>query len=221
MDRHCLAALLFDRPGAPTPFPALFSATEIEHALLRRAQRASPFPFSSWLLPKFGASDPRSALAPPPCSLLAFGLVAGTPFSPPLHIYGAAASGTSGGGGGGGGGGEPPTWQSVVGELAANARRHLAETVVLSSTDAPTGRGSQDARPQLQLPAVLQWHMADLGVDTPAQLGALLPLLPAALAAELSPLLSAPAALAWSPKPSYGRAVWEVRYDVGTPSSPR
>ena len=43
----------------------------------------------------------------------------------------------------------------------------------------------------------------------------------ASLAAELSPLLSAPAALAWSPKPSYGRAVWEVRYDVGTPSSPR
>ena len=211
---------LWDAKGAPAPFAPLFSAVEVEHALLRREQRTSPFPFSSWLLPKFGAADPRAALAPPPCRLLAFGLVAGTPFSPPLRIYG-------GGGAASGGGGfdEPPTLESVIGELEDNARQHLAGQgqVVLSSAEAAAAgpRGGGQAPPQLQLPAVLQWHMADLGADTPAQLGALLPLLPRALANELSPLLTAPAELAWSPKPSYGRAVWEVWYDVGTPSSPR
>ena len=44
---------------------------------------------------------------------------------------------------------------------------------------------------KVQLPTVLQWHMGDLGVDMPAQLATLLPLLPAGMAAELGALLAA------------------------------
>ena len=54
------------------------SAIEIEHAVLRGRLPRPAFPGASWLIPKFGAADPRAALAPPPCALLAFGLVAGT-----------------------------------------------------------------------------------------------------------------------------------------------
>ena len=46
------------------------SAIEIEHAVLRGRLPRPAFPGASWLIPKFGAADPRAALAPPPCALL-------------------------------------------------------------------------------------------------------------------------------------------------------
>ena len=145
------------------------SAIEIEHAVLRKLLPRPTFPGASWLIPKFGAADPRAALAPPPCTLLCFGLVPGTAFAPPLRAYGlglrervtaqdrttaesaaAAASGVelqrvipeaSG-------------WDRVVAELEANAREHLAATAALQ-LDA-SGQGGLSA--ELQLPVQLYWH---------------------------------------------------------------
>ena len=145
------------------------SAIEIEHAVLRKLLPRPTFPGASWLIPKFGAADPRAALAPPPCTLLCFGLVPGTAFAPPLRAYGlglrervtaqdrtiaesaaAAASGVelqrvipeaSG-------------WERVVAELEANAREHLAATAALQ-LDA-SGQGGLSA--ELQLPVQLYWH---------------------------------------------------------------
>jgi len=65
----------------------VLSPLEVEHAILRASQPRPSFFGSILLIPKFGPTDRRRALAPPPSPLLAFGLVAGTAFAPPLRVY--------------------------------------------------------------------------------------------------------------------------------------
>jgi len=154
---------------------SLISAIEIEHAVLRKLLPRPAFPGASWLIPKFGAADPRAALAPPPCTLLCFGLAPGTAFAPPLRAYGlglrerrntakdrtaaesaaAAASGVelqrvSP---------EASGWQRVVTELEANAREHLAATATLQLDASRQGGLSGE----LRLPVQLYWHQVRRG----------------------------------------------------------
>lgn len=173
------------------------SALEIEHAVLRASQPRpsfSSFFGAQFLIPKFGASDPRRQVAINDkllSPLLAYGLVAGTAFSPALRAYDS---------------------DHVHAQLAKNAQRHFADAVQLLERSARMERGGS-RRVRVRLPIQLFWHQSDLGADMPSMLAAIAPLVPSrvasAVAAQKSPEVSY--------EGPFRSASWAIEFKVPTP----